>query len=49
MVGFLEVYELLIYCLIVLPFFLRYLTNAENLISSLSVMSKPTLIIPSNF
>jgi hypothetical protein len=33
-IGFLEVYEYLMYCLIVLPFFLQYLTNARDLISS---------------
>jgi hypothetical protein len=37
------------YCLIVLPFFHQHLTNAENLISSWSVTSKPTLVIPNNF
>jgi hypothetical protein len=37
------------YCRIVLPFFFQYLTNAENLTSSWSVTSNPTLIIPNNF
>jgi hypothetical protein len=46
--GFPEGYEELIYCLIVLPFFLKYLMNANDLISSWSVMSKPTLMIPNN-
>jgi hypothetical protein len=36
------------YCLIVLPFLLQYLTNAENLISSSFVTSKLTLKIPNN-
>jgi hypothetical protein len=31
---FLEVYEKIIYCLIVLQFFFQCLMNAENLISS---------------
>jgi hypothetical protein len=34
------------YCFIVLHFFLQYLTNAENLISSLSITSKTILMIP---
>ena len=34
---------------IVLPFFLKYLANAEYMISSRSVASKATLIIPDNF
>jgi hypothetical protein len=42
-IGFLEFYEYLMYCLTVLSFFLQYLTNAKNLISSLSVTSKATL------
>jgi hypothetical protein len=37
------------YCLIVLPFFLQYLANAENFISSWSVKSEPTLMITNNF
>jgi hypothetical protein len=36
-------------CFIVLPFFLQYLTNAENLICSWSITSGPTLMIPNNF
>jgi hypothetical protein len=32
--NFLEVFEYLMYSLIVLPFFLQYLMNAETLISS---------------
>jgi hypothetical protein len=32
--DFLEVYEYLMYCLIVLQFFLQYLMSAENVISS---------------
>jgi hypothetical protein len=37
------------YCLIVLQFFLQCLVNAESLISSWSVMSKPTLTWSSYF
>jgi hypothetical protein len=37
------------YSLIVFPSFLQYLTSAKDLISSLSVTSKPTLMIPNNF
>jgi hypothetical protein len=48
-IGFLEVYKYLMYCLIVLPLFLQYLTNAENLISSWYVTLKPTLMINNNF
>jgi hypothetical protein len=36
------------YCLIVLQLFPHCLINADNLISSLSVMSKPTLVIHNN-
>jgi hypothetical protein len=36
------------YCLIVLPFSLQFLTNAENLISNWSVMPKPKLMIPTD-
>jgi hypothetical protein len=36
------------YCLKVIPFFLPYLMNAENLISSSSVMSKPALMALNN-
>jgi hypothetical protein len=36
------------YYLILFPFFLQYLTNAENLISSWSITSEPTLKIPNN-
>jgi hypothetical protein len=34
------------YCLIILPLLLQYMTNAKYLISSCSVMLKATLIIP---
>jgi hypothetical protein len=37
------------YCLIVLPFLLQYLTDAENLIGTSSVTSRLTMMIPSNF
>ena len=37
------------HCFTVFPFLLRYLTNAEYMISSWSVASKSTLIIPNNF
>jgi hypothetical protein len=33
-IGFLEVYGQLLYCLIVLSFFLQYLTNAKDRICS---------------
>jgi hypothetical protein len=36
------------YCLTVLQFFLQYPTNAKYLISSSSVMLKPTLMILQN-
>jgi hypothetical protein len=32
-IGFLEVYKCLMHCLIVSPFFLKYLRNAECMIS----------------
>jgi len=35
------------YCPIILPLFLQYLTNTEYLISSWSITSKSTLMIPS--
>jgi hypothetical protein len=37
------------YCLIVLLFFLQFLTNAKDLVSSSYVTLKPTLMIPNNF
>jgi hypothetical protein len=42
-------HRMLMNSLIVFTFSLQYLTNAENLIGSWSVMPKPTLMIPSNF
>jgi hypothetical protein len=46
MTGFLGVCEQLMCCLTVLTFFfLQYLTNAKDVTSSLSSMSKPTLMI----
>jgi hypothetical protein len=47
--SYLEVYEQLMNCIIVLPFFLQYLMNIESLISIWSVMSKSTLMITSVF
>jgi hypothetical protein len=47
-IRFLEVYDKLMYCPIVLPFFLQYLKNAKVLIIRWSVTSKPTLLIPNN-
>jgi hypothetical protein len=48
-ISFLEVYKELMYCFIVLPFFLKYLTNAEYVISSWPAASKSTLMIPSGY
>jgi hypothetical protein len=35
--------------LVIFPFFPQYLMNAQNLIHSEFVTSKPTLMIPNNF
>jgi hypothetical protein len=43
-----SIYKLM-YCSIILPFFLQYLTNAENLISSWFLAPKLTLMIPQSF
>jgi hypothetical protein len=41
----LEVYEQMMYCRIVLPFLLQYLTNTKHLIHNWSVTSKLKLMI----
>ena len=46
--GLLEVYKELMNFLIVFPFFLKYLANAEYMINSRPVASKATLMIPDN-
>jgi hypothetical protein len=48
-VGFLQICEQLMYYLIVISCFLQYLRNAESLISSWSITSKPTSTIPNNY
>jgi len=37
------------HCFIVFPFFLKYLANAEYMISSRTVVSESTLMIPNDF
>ena len=48
-VSFLEIYEKLMNFFIVLPFFFKYLANAEYMINRRPVASKTTLMIPDNF
>ena len=45
-IGFLEAYKQLMYCLIVFPFYLKYLTNAEYMISIGPIASTYTLKTP---
>jgi len=47
--GFIEFYKLLIHHLFLFIFFLNYLTNAEYMISTRSVVTKSTLMIPIKF
>jgi hypothetical protein len=48
-ISFLEVYKDLMHCFIVFPFSLKYLTNAQYMISSWAAASQSTLLIPNNF
>ena len=49
-INFLEVDKQLMHCFIVFPFFfLKYLTNAEYMISGCPVALKSILMIPNNF
>ena len=43
--SFLEVYKQLMHCLIVFPFFLKYLTNTECMISNFSIAKLVVYII----
>ena len=47
-ISFLEIYKQLIHCIILFPFFLKYLTNTEYVISSQTVASESTLMVPNN-
>ena len=44
-ISFREVYKELVHCFVVFPFYLKYLTNAEYMISSRPVASESTLMI----
>jgi len=48
-ICFLEVYKQLMHCFSAFPFLLKYLMNAEYIISNWQVMSKSTFTIPNNF